>query len=142
MTKNICFVDSVGWIAILNADDELHGKADSEYKKLMKSGVRFVTSTAVLNEVANALSKPKYRGAVVEFYKKLQKSQRVEIVLVDENLWSCGWELYEKRSDKEWSLTDCISIVIMQERGLKEALTNDRHFEQAGFYAILRKKKS
>jgi len=71
MTKNLCFVDSVGWIAILNADDELHKVTDTEYKNLMKSGVRFVTSTAVLNEVANALSKPKYRGAVVEFYKNL-----------------------------------------------------------------------
>jgi len=60
---------------------------------------------------------------------------------VDENLWSSGWELYENRPAKEWSLTDCISIVIMQERGLKEAFTNDKHFEQAGFNAILRERK-
>lgn len=142
MSKNICFVDSVCWIAILNADDELHEKAATEYKKLMKSGFRFVTSTAVLNEVANALCKPKYRGSVVEFYKKLQKSQRIEIAFVDEKLWSSGWEFYEKRPDKEWSLTDCISIVMMQEQGSTDALTNDKHFEQAGFNAILRKKKS
>lgn len=141
MTKNTCFVDSVCWIAILNADDELHEVADTEYKKLMKSGFRFVASTAVLNEVANALCKPRYRGSVVEFYKRLKKSQRVEIVFVDEKLWASGWDLYENRPDKEWSLTDCISIVIMQEQGLREALTNDKHFEQAGFNAILQKKK-
>jgi predicted nucleic acid-binding protein len=142
MTKNICFVDSVCWIAILNADDELHEEADTEYKKLMKSGFHFVTSTAVLNEAANALCKPKYRGSVVEFHKRLQKSKRVKIIFVDENLWSSGWKLYENRPDKEWSLTDCISIVVMQERGIRDALTNDKHFEQAGFNAILRKKKA
>ncbi len=142
MAKNTCFVDSVGWIALLNADDELHQEVDTVYKQLMKSGFRFVTTTAVLNEVANSLCKPKFRGAVVEYYKRLQKSHRVEIVFVDENLWSSGWELYENRPDKEWSLTDCISIVIMQEQSLRDAITNDKHFEQAGFNAILRKKKS
>jgi Predicted nucleic acid-binding protein, contains PIN domain len=141
MTKNTCFVDSVCWIALLNADDELHKEADTEYKKLMKSGFNFVTSTAVLNEVANALCNPRFRGSIVEFYKKLQKSHRVEIVFVVENLWSSGWDLYEKRPDKEWSLTDCVSIVIMQEQGLRDVITNDKHFEQASFNAILRKKK-
>ena len=142
MTKNICFVDSVCWIAILNADDELYEEADTAYKKFMKSGFRFVTSTAVLNEAANALCKPNYRSSVVEFHKRLQKSKRVKIIFVDESLWSSGWKLYENRPDKEWSLTDCISIVIMQERVIKDALTNDKHFEQAGFNAILRKEKA
>lgn len=142
MTKKMCLIDSVCWIAILNANDELQEEADTEYKKLMKSGFHFVTSTAVLNEVANALCKPKYRDSVVEFYKRLQKSQRVKIVFVDEKLWSSGWILYENRPDKEWSLTDCISIVIMQQQNIKDTLTNDKHFEQAGFNAILRRKKS
>jgi predicted nucleic acid-binding protein len=106
MIKHICFVDSVGWIAMLNGDDEFHEKANREYTKLMKSGHRFVTSTAVLNEVANALSKPKYRSSVTELHNRLQKSNRVEIHFVDEDLWSSGWELYENRPDKEWSLTE------------------------------------
>jgi len=142
MSKNKCFIDTVCWIALLNADDELHEEVDSEYKRLMKSGFQFVTSTAVLNEVANALCKPKYRSTVVKFYKKLQSSLRVDIVFVDESLWLSGWNLYENRPDKAWSLTDCISMVIMQEQGLKDVLTNDKHFDQAGFNAILRKKKT
>jgi len=103
----------------------------------MKSGRHFITSTAVLNEVANALSKPKYRPSVIEFHNRLQQSNRVEIRFVEENLWSSGWELYENRPDKEWSLTDCISIVIMQEHDLIDAFTNDKHFEQAGLNALL-----
>jgi len=49
-----------------------------------------------------------------------------------------GLELYARRPDKSWSLTDCISFVVMTDRGLTEALTGDHHFEQAGFRALLR----
>ena len=52
-------------------------------------------------------------------------------------LFDRGCELYTSRSDKEWSLTDCISFVVMKERGLTDALTPDRHFEQAGFKVLL-----
>lgn len=138
MVTDRCFVDTVCWIALLNQDDQMHESADREYKLLMKSGCYFVTTTSILNETANALSTPRFRLAVVEFYRRLQMSARVEIIFVDPLLWSRGWELYEQRPDKAWSLTDCISIVVMQEQGLKDVLTNDKHFQQAGLQALLR----
>jgi predicted nucleic acid-binding protein len=50
-----------------------------------------------------------------------------------------GLELHSRRADKEWSLTDCISFFVMQERGIHQALAHDHHFEQAGFEALLRR---
>ncbi len=79
-----------------------------------------------------------YVQATVEFYQRLETSARTEIVFVGENLWCAGWDLYGNRPDKSWSLTDCISFVVMDRRGIRDALTNDRHFEQAGFKALLR----
>lgn len=136
---NECFVDTVCWIALLNKDDELYELADNEYKGLLKSGFHLITTTAVLNETANALCKPPFRQSVIQFYQQLQKSSLVEIIFVDKELWAAGWQLYEQRSDKQWSLTDCISIIVMQERNLTDVLTNDKHFTQAGFKAIFRK---
>ena len=52
-------------------------------------------------------------------------------------LFDEGFDLYCRRPDKDWSLTDCVSFVVMQQRGLREAFTADRHFEQAGFVALL-----
>lgn len=140
--KDKCFVATVCWVALLNADDELHEEFDVKYKQMMKSGFHFVTSTSILNEVANSLCNPKYRIAVVEFYKRLQNSPRIEIVFVDKGLWSSGWKLYEERPDKAWSLTDCISMEIMQDFKLVDVLTNDIHFTQASFNTLLKKKKS
>jgi len=45
--------------------------------------------------------------------------------------------LYARRADKDWSVTDCVSFVVMEEHGLKEALTADHHFAQAGFHTLL-----
>jgi predicted nucleic acid-binding protein len=56
----------------------------------------------------------------------------------DSGTWRRGCELYDARPDKEWSLTDCISFVVMRDRGIEQALTGDEHFEQAGFAALLR----
>jgi len=138
MVTDTCLVDTVCWIALLNKDDRLHKSTDLKYKSLMKSEYHFVTTTSILNETANALSDPRIRLRVVEFYRRLQISSRVEVVFIDQRLWSDGWQLYEKRHDKAWSLTDCISIVVMEEHGLREVLTNDKHFQQAGFRALLR----
>ena len=56
---------------------------------------------------------------------------------IDEKLDGQAWKLFEDRLDKTWSLVDCASFVVMEERGLTEALTTDRHFKQAGFVRLL-----
>ena len=62
----------------------------------------------------------------------------MEIVSPSLDLFEQGVELFAHRPDKQWSLTDCISFVVMQDRGLTEALTANHHFEQAGFVAMLK----
>jgi hypothetical protein len=104
---------------------------------MMRSGTRFVTTTSVLDETANALCNPAFKSSVITFHRNFETSSRVEIIFIDPLLWLKGWALYEEGKDKSWSLTDCISIFIMQERGIDDVLTSDRHFVQAGFHALL-----
>lgn len=75
---------------------------------------------------------------VVEFIENLRDDPAVRIVPSGRRLAERGWDLYRRRLDKEWSLTDSISFVVMEDRGITDALTGDRHFEQAGFRALLR----
>jgi predicted nucleic acid-binding protein len=70
--------------------------------------------------------------------RSLRANAAFEIVPPDPDLFERGIDLFARRADKAWSLTDCISFVVMTERGLTEALTGDHHFEQAGFLALLR----
>jgi len=60
-----------------------------------------------------------------------------EIVPLSEELYKEGKELFSARPDKDWSLTDCLSFLVMQNRRIRVALTPDNHFRQAGFEALL-----
>ena len=97
-----------------------------------------LTSRAVFMEIGNALSKLRYRAAAVEILNALEADPNIEIIPLSEALYHRAFELFLNRSDKEWGLTDCLSYILMQERGLTEALTADDHFRQAGFTVLLR----
>lgn len=120
---------------MLNPDDKAHEPA-----KTLAPNPRapIVTTAWVLVEVADALAAPRNRPAFLNLLRNLRSHPFVEIIPPDADLFERGLDLYARRPDKAWSLTDCISFVVMAERGLTEALTGDHHFEQAGFQALLR----
>lgn len=99
---------------------------------------RIVTTRAVLLEIGNALGKQCYRSTAVALLEALQEDPSVEIVPISDDIYSRAFDLYRSRPDKEWGLVDCISCIVMQERGIVGALTADVHFLQAGYSALLR----
>jgi predicted nucleic acid-binding protein len=96
-----------------------------------------VTTRAVILEIGNSLSRLRYRSRGVALLEFLETDPRVEIVPVSEDLYQKGFEIFRSRHDKEWSLVDCMSFVVMQDRGIQDSLTTDDHFRQAGFRALL-----
>jgi predicted nucleic acid-binding protein len=97
-----------------------------------------VTTQFVLLEVADAFARPAHRGWYRELIHEFLSAADVTVVPASSELFEAGNRLYHDRPDKPWSLTDCISFSVMQSHGLREALTNDHHFEQAGFVRLLR----
>ncbi|MDF5715540.1 MAG: nucleic acid-binding protein [Rhizonema sp. NSF051] len=92
---------------------------------------------AVLVEVGNALGSVNRPGAV-QFIQQCYNTANLQVVTVDTSLLTRALHLYEKRPDKAWGFTDCISFVVMWEQDLTDAVTADLHFVQAGFRALLR----
>lgn len=97
-----------------------------------------MTTAWVVTELADGLCKAGTRPIFVRLLALLQTDTQVTIVPADQGLMDRGLALYVSRPDKDWSLTDCISFVVMQERSITDALTADHHFEQAGFVALLK----
>jgi uncharacterized protein len=97
-----------------------------------------VTTRAVLLEIGNALSRLRYRPAAVCLLRALEADPGVELLPLSEDLYTRALQLYCSRPDKEWGLIDCVSFVVMSERGITKALTADEHFLQCGFRALLR----
>jgi len=128
------FADTFFYLGQMNPRDAAHGRV----VELMRGLAAPVVTTAwVLTEVADALAGPAHRLVFARFFDALQRDPQVKIVPASQELFVRGVQLYGQRPDKEWSLTDCISFVVMEDDGLTDALTADRHFEQAGFRALL-----
>ena len=123
------FVDAWFYIALMHAGDEHHDRVAAWFRTYRG---RFVTTRPVLTEFANSLSAPRFRSKVAAMLWRLENDPRVRIIGSSDALYARGLALYSQRPDKEWSLTDCMSFVAMQDEGIEEALTNDHHFTQAG----------
>jgi predicted nucleic acid-binding protein len=132
------FLDTAYAIALSSPTDLFHQRAVQLADELKSAGTRLVTTRAILLEIGNALSRQRYRRAAVMLLDSLETDPRVEIISLSEQLYTRASQLYRERPDKEWALTDCVSFVVMEDRGINEALTTDEHFQQAGFQALMR----
>ena len=127
---NSVFVDTSFVIALINDKDQYFDQAQSLSYEFDNSSL--ATTAAVLLEIGNALAKD-FRKEAIEIIKVLRSGKNAEVIEIDERLFEKGFGLYEKYDDKDWGLVDCISFVVMWERGITEVLTFDRDFGQAGF---------
>jgi len=134
----LTFVDASGWIALVNRHDTLHQECVQPFQQRLGEGQGLITSSVVLLEVGNWLSPFSSRRLASELYERIRRSQCIEVVELTSDLFRKGCQLYGHRLDKDWGVIDCISFTIMQERGITDALTADRHFEQAGFTPLLK----
>ncbi len=129
------FADASYYVALLSPRDQHHQDA---VRISGESRRPIVVTEFVLIELSNALAAVESRGRAVALWNHLSRDPSVTIVSVSTELLATGVALYTARSDKAWSLTDCISFAVMNEHGLIDALTADHHFEQAGFTALLK----
>ena len=129
------FADSFHFLALLNDDDPAHPQALIEHRRPWD---RIVTTDCVLLEVGDALCDPRDHDDFLALYEALRADRRVRIIRLSPELFERGLRRLRDRPDKDWPLTDCIPFVVMVDEGITEALTGDRHFEQAGFVALLK----
>ncbi len=132
------FVDTSYVLALVVLQDQHHAAAQAWAGRLTAARTQLVTTHAVLFEIGNALAKVRHRATAVQLLRALEADAATRVVSMSDGLYHRARALYESRGDQEWGLTDCASFVVMSELGLTDALTADRHFEQAGFRALLR----
>lgn len=132
------FIDTGYALALALVRDQHHRRAGELARQYDDSGCRLVTTTAVLLEIGNALSAPVLRGTALTIMDGFRLDPRVTIIETHEVLLGRGLGLFRQRPDKDWSLTDCLSFLVMGDEGISLALTYDQHFEQAGFRALMR----
>ena len=131
---NAVFADTFFYLALLDDTEPDHERALAE----SKISRLIVTTEFVLLELGNACARAEDHADFLVLVAGMRASPRVKIIPLASELFNRGLARMRERSDKNWSLTDCISFVVMEAEGIREALTGDQHFEQAGFKALLK----
>lgn len=137
----LVFWDTSAFVALGSPRDQLHEAAKQVRMQLASRQAMMLTTEAVLLEVGNAFGRHDVKLFGIRWIQAvLMSAERrdAQIVAVDTELWQRGWELYQKRLDKDWGLVDCISFVVMRENSVTQAFTADHHFAQTGFTCLLR----
>jgi uncharacterized protein len=138
MANEPVFVDTWAHIALLRTEDQWHAQALATSRQLDADQRSFVVTEWVLTEFLGNAVQLSLRERAVLYVRKLCGSTRVDVVPATHQDWLRGVALFEARSDKEWSLVDCLSILACQDRAITDVFTGDRHFEQAGLRILLR----
>jgi predicted nucleic acid-binding protein len=132
------FVDTSGFYALLIKKDERHAAADRVLRAARKRKQRFVTSDYVLDETATLLKARGHGHLLPAFFDKVLASQACRIEWTDPERFHVVQAFFLKHADQPWSFTDCVSFRVMKELRLRDALTKDRHFHEAGFVVLLK----
>lgn len=128
------FADTSFYVAFTNPKDGWHEAARTIGNRCRGA---IVTTEYVLVELGNHLCDPADRKLFLRIVEMLHEDAKTILVPTSSALLEAGLALFADRPDKGWSLTDCISFAVMEQRGIKEALSCDHHFEQAGFRLLL-----
>ncbi len=130
---SVVFADTFFLLARSNRQDPAHAKALAFSRH---TRVTYLTTAWVVTEVADALAKE--RAEFRRIYEDILGGSAFKYIPATQELLEVGIAFYHRYTDKEWPLTDCISFVVMHDEGIRDALTADHHFEQAGFRALLK----
>jgi hypothetical protein len=134
---NTAFIDTSYLIALINPRDKYHLTALRVTEALAESRTLLITTEVILIEALDGLAQLATRRLALRLMHEFEDNSEIDIIPLKTSLLERAIALYLDRMDKEWGLTDCISFVVMQQRGIISALTTDHHFEQAGFQVLL-----
>jgi hypothetical protein len=134
------FVDTSGWANLIDVSQPFHSLSAKIYQNARSQKHKIITTSYIITELVALLASPLRvpRPKAIAFIQSLKTSPYVEVIHISKEIDTKAWELLINRQDKEWSLVDCSSFIVMQELRITESLTSDHHFEQAGFIRLLK----
>ena len=133
---NAVFLDTGYLLALELSKDQNHRAASEHWRSVKKRLPPLVTTSYVFDEVVTYFNSRGYHAKAVEVGNRLLKSPSVQFVQIDEGVFMEGWQYFQQHRDKDYSLTDCISFVVMKKFRIETAFAFDQHFVQAGFKKV------
>ena len=140
MTKPSPFVDTSGWANYLIKTEPFYAEASKLFQYYFQNKIELVTSNYVMAELSALLYSPLRvtKTQQIKIFDVIKMASWVKIIHIEQAMELRAYQLWKSRPDKNWSLVDCTSFVLMESEGITTSLTSDHHFGQAGFIQLLK----
>jgi predicted nucleic acid-binding protein len=140
MIKQALFVDTSGWANYLIKTEPFYTETSQLFNQCFKNKTELVTSNYVLAELIALLHSPLRisKSQQIKIMDAIKTVSWVSVIHIDQATEQRAYQFWKSRPDKNWSLVDCSSFVLMQDEVITKAITSDHHFEQAGFIQLLK----
>lgn len=136
------FIDTGGFYSMLVSRDRMHRRFRDFMTQAIRGRRKFVTTDYVLDETATLLRARGFDRLTLDLFESVESSLAIRIEWTTPDRFRETRAFFTQHADKAWSFTDCLSFVVMRELGLREALSSDDHFRQAGFTLLLHDSRS
>ena len=130
------FVDTAGWMALADSADPRHEDCRSARDGWLLRGGSLVSTDFVLDETLTLIRMRLGIEAAMRWWDQVEASRRLRWEWIDPERAEKARRWFFRWRDKDFSFTDCSSFVVMRDLGLRDALSTDRHFRQAGFCMV------
>jgi uncharacterized protein len=131
------FIDTSGLYSFIVKTDDKHGKASAFIRRSLQAGNRLVTTDYIIDETATLLKARGFGPAIPSLFEGILSSGACRMDWMDPELFDSTKAFFLKYNDRRWSFTDCFSFIVMKRGAIREALTKDAHFREAGFVPLL-----
>jgi predicted nucleic acid-binding protein len=132
------FLDSSGLYALADRRDAYHAQAEGRVRKLIESGTRLVLTDYIVDEACTLAKIRAGSDSALRLLEIVERSRAIEMFWIGVEHFEAAKALFRKHADHDYSFTDCTSFVVMNKLRIRDALTSDRHFVQAGFRILLK----
>jgi uncharacterized protein len=134
------FIDTSGFFALLVAEDPAYELAADWFDFQFKNNTMAFTSDQVMAEAATLFKARGYLHMAKDLFAMFEQTNWLKVEWINTERFAASKDFFLHYQDKNYSFTDCTSFVLMEELGLRQALTTDHHFRQAGFVPLLKSK--
>lgn len=132
------FVDSSGLYALADRRDSYHAQAEERVRKLIESGARLVLTDYIVDEACTLAKVRAGSDAALRLLEIVERSRAIDMFWISVEHFEAAKALFRRRADHGYSFTDCTSFVVMDKLRIRDALTSDHHFVEAGFRILLK----
>ncbi|MBM3837415.1 MAG: PIN domain-containing protein [Verrucomicrobia bacterium] len=137
MAAEPLFIDSGGFYALVSPKSDVHSHSVAIMEEAARQKRRAITTDHIIDETATLLRARGLSKLLVEFFRMTEESQALTVEWTTPNRFAAARKFMLKHLDQEFSFTDCVSLVVMKELRLIDALATDHHFRIAGFNPLL-----